>query len=174
MTLATTLRDNKAVYVAAGAGDLAAEKLRDLPDTVAKLRETATKVQGEVRENVSNAREALGKARGNAQKAREDVRGTVSKYQGEIRENVTKIRDRVDTSDLPGAAVSYVTHSATRMVEIIDELAERGKKVVSGGATVTPPIAESPKTTARQAKTTASETKKTAQAAKKTGSTSKS
>lgn len=156
----TTLRDNKAVYVAAGAGDFAAEKLRDLPETVAKLRETATKMQDEVRENVS--------------KARADVRGTVSKYQGELRENVSKLRDRVDTKDLPGAAVSYVSHSATRVVEIIDGLAERGRKVVTRADAVAVEIEEGAKKTARQAKATASETKKTAQAAKKTSAPAKS
>jgi hypothetical protein len=167
MTLATTIRDNKAVYVAAGAGDLAAEKLRELPETVAKLRETATKVQDDVKENVT-------KARGNAMKAREDVRGTVTKYQGEFRENVTKLRDRVDTKDLPGAAVAYVTHSATRVVEIIDGLAERGKKVVSRADAVAEEIEAGTKATARQAKASASETKKTAQAAaKRTSSTAK-
>lgn len=161
MTLATTLRDNKAVYVAAGASDLAAEKLRDLPDTVAKLRETATKVQGDVRDNVV--------------KARKDVRGTVTKYQDELRGNVTKLRDRVDTKDLPGAVVSYTTHSATRLVEIIDELAERGKKVVARTEAVTEEIESGAKATARQAKASATETKKTAQsAAKKTGTTAKS
>jgi methyl-accepting chemotaxis protein len=161
MTLATTLRDNKAVCVAAGAGDLAAEKLRELPETVARLRETATRMQGDVKEN--------------ATKARKDMRGTVTKYQGELRENVTKFRTRMDTKDLPGAAVSYVTHSATRMVEIIDELAERGKKVVGHAEAVTEEIEAGTKATARQAKTAVSETKKTAQAAaKKTGSAARS
>ena len=98
MTLASTLRENKAVYTVAGAGDLAVEKLREVPEAVDRYR-------GQVRE-------------------------TVDRYRGEVRENVTRAQDKVEVKDLPGAAVAYVTHFGTRTVEFIDELAERGKKVV--------------------------------------------
>lgn len=116
MTLASTLRENKAVYTVAGVGDLAVEKLREVPEQVGKARETATKYQGEVRETVD--------------RYRHQVRETVDRYRGEVRENFDKVQDRVDAKDLPGAAVAYVTHFGTRTVEFIDELAERGKKVV--------------------------------------------
>src|SRR5262249_50349341 len=77
--------------------------------------------------------------------------------------------------DLPGAAVSYVAHSATRVAQIIDGLAERGEKVVSRTGAVTEEIEAGTKATARQAKVSAGETKKTAQAAaKKAGSTARS
>jgi polyhydroxyalkanoate synthesis regulator phasin len=160
MTLATNLRenlrDNKAVQVAAGAGDLAAEKLRDLPETMTKLRESATE---------------------NVEKARSDMRGTVSKYQDELRGNVARLRERVDTKDLPGVAVSYVTHSATRVVELIDELAERGRKVVARGDAAAQEIESGARETARRTKEaaaegkTAGESRKTAQstARKSTG-----
>ncbi|WP_030174990.1 hypothetical protein [Spirillospora albida] len=116
MTLASTLRENKAVYAVAGAGDFAVEKLREVPEQVGKARETATKYQGEVRETVD--------------RYRVQVREAVDRYRGEVRENLDKVQDRVDTKDLPGAAVAYVTHVGTRTVEFIDELAERGRKVV--------------------------------------------
>jgi hypothetical protein len=130
MTLASTLRENKAVYTVAGAGDLAVEKLREVPEQVEKVRENAGKYQGEVREN-------LDKYRG---KYREQVRETVGKYRVEVRENV----GRLEVKDLPGAAVAYVTHFGTRTVEFIDELAERGKKVVHREAVEVAEITEKP------------------------------
>jgi hypothetical protein len=39
MTITERLRDSKAFYVAAGAGDLAVEKLREVPDRLNKLQE---------------------------------------------------------------------------------------------------------------------------------------
>jgi len=77
MTITDKLRDSKAFYVAAGAGDLAVEKLREVPDRINKLQE------------------------------------------------------KTDPKDLGGAAVSYVTQVGTRAVEVYDELAERGKRIVS-------------------------------------------
>ena len=116
MTLANNLRENKAVYAVAGAGDLAVEKLREVPEQVSKYqyraRETATKYQGEVRETVD--------------RYREQVREAIERYRGEV----SRYQERVDAKDLPGAAVAYATHFGTRAVEFIDELAERGKKVV--------------------------------------------
>ncbi|XRQ11000.1 hypothetical protein ACN3XK_08910 [Actinomadura welshii] len=116
MTLANNLRENKAVYAVAGAGDFAVEKIREVPEQAtryqARARETATKYQGEVRETVD--------------RYREQVRDTVDRYRGEV----SRYQERVDAKDLPGAAVAYATHFGTRAVEFIDELAERGKKVV--------------------------------------------
>ncbi|HZE30449.1 MAG TPA: hypothetical protein VE198_03315 [Actinoallomurus sp.] len=39
MTITDKLRDSKAFYVAAGAGDLAVEKLREVPDRLNRLQE---------------------------------------------------------------------------------------------------------------------------------------
>ncbi|NDU75455.1 hypothetical protein GWI34_22930 [Actinomadura sp. DSM 109109] len=105
MTLASNLRENKAVYAVAGAGDFAVEKIREVPEQV-------TRYQGEVRETVD--------------RYRVQVRETVGRYRGEV----TRYQQRVDAKDLPGAAVAYATHFGTRAFEFIDELAERGKKVV--------------------------------------------
>ncbi|RFU38566.1 hypothetical protein DZF91_26990 [Actinomadura logoneensis] len=142
MTFADTLRENKLVYTVAGAGDLAVEKLREAPEHVGKARETAAKYQVEVRQNLGRY---SGEVRGNLDKYGEQVRDAVAKYRGGVRENVDKYRgearqnvgrlqEKVEVKDLPGAAVAYVTHFGTRAVEFVDELAERGKKVVHGAA----------------------------------------
>jgi hypothetical protein len=150
MTLASNLRDNKAVYTVAGAGDLAVAKLREMPEQVEKVRENAGKYQGEVRENLD--------------KYREQVRETVDRYRGEVRENV----GRVEVKDLPGAAVAYMTHFGTRTVEFIDELAERGKKVVHREAVEVAEITEKPAPKAR-----AAQPKKPAQGQAGTGAAKK-
>ncbi|MFI0481808.1 hypothetical protein [Actinomadura sp. 9N215] len=117
MTLASNLRENKALYAVAGAGDFAVEKLREMPEQMTRYqgraRETATKYQGEVRETVD--------------RYRGQVRDTMERYRGEV----SRYQDRVDARDLPGAAVAYATHVGTRAFELFDELAERGKKVVN-------------------------------------------
>ncbi|OLT38423.1 hypothetical protein BJF79_26980 [Actinomadura sp. CNU-125] len=143
MTLAGNLRENKAVHTVAGAGDFAVEKLREMPEQMNRAREAAEKYQGEVRE-------------------------TVYRYGGQFRETVERYRGevqgRVDAKDLPGAAVEYATTFGTRAAGFIDELAERGRKVVQREAAEVAEIAEAkprtrtaPKRTA-QRKTTAKKT----------------
>jgi hypothetical protein len=147
MTLASTIRDNKAVYTVAGVGDLAREKIREvhLDRYREQVRETVDKYRGEVVH-------------------------TVERYRGEVRENVAKI----EVKDLPGAAVAYATHFGTRAVELIDELAERGKKVVHREAVEVAEITERPEP-APAPKTRAAQQKKTAaQAQARGGATRKS
>ncbi|MBO2460168.1 hypothetical protein [Actinomadura violacea] len=148
MTLASSLRENKAVYAVAGAGDLAVEKLREVPEQVTRYqdraREAATKAQGEVRETV-------GRYRG-------EVRRTVDRYRGEV----GRVQERVDAKDLPGAAVAYVTHVGTLTVGFIDELTERGKRVVHREAAEAAAIAEADAKPAPKAR--AAQPKKAAQA----------
>jgi len=104
MTIASRLRDNKAFYAAAGASDLAAEKLREVPDRVTKLQHS--------------------------------IKG---------------MQERADSKDIPGAAIAYVTHVGTRAVEIIDELAERGKHAVNRVANEAQSQIEEAKPTSRKA-----------------------
>ncbi|GAA1578276.1 hypothetical protein GCM10009678_71190 [Actinomadura kijaniata] len=152
MTLSSTFRDNKAVYTIAGAGDLAVEKLRELP-------EQATKVQSDVRDNVGKYRVEVRKT---VDRYRVQARRNVEKYRGEAQENITRLQDRIEVKDLPGAAVAYATHFGTRAVELIDELAERGKKVVHRTAAEVAESAES------VAEVTAGDQAKPASAAKAT------
>jgi len=133
MTITSTLRDTKAFYAVAGAGDLAAEKLREMPDQVVKARRSATRYQDEVLENLD--------------KYREQVREVVERYRGELRENVGKLEVR----DVPGVAVSYMTQVGARTVEFIDELAERGRKVVHREASEVAEITERPSSRGRSA-----------------------
>lgn len=80
MTLATEvkrLRDTKAFYAVAGAGDLAREKLREVP--------------------------------------------------GRLRD----LQEKTDPKDIPGVALSYATQAGAKASELIDELAARGRTVVS-------------------------------------------
>jgi hypothetical protein len=110
MTLATKLRDNKAVYAGAGAVDLAVEKLREVPVHVNRLQDTA-------KENASRLQE-------------------------NIQENIKELQDKVETKDLPSAAVAYATQLGTRVVEVIDELAERGRTLVNRVEADVPEISE--------------------------------
>lgn len=130
MTLASNLRENKAVYAVAGAGDFAVEKIREMPEQMTRYqgraREISEKYQGEVRETV-------GRYRGQVREAARRYRGEVSRYQ-----------DRVDAKDLPGAAVAYATEFGTRAVGFFDELAERGKRVVHRDALDVAGIADAP------------------------------
>ncbi|GAA4099267.1 hypothetical protein [Actinomadura miaoliensis] len=140
MTLATTLRANKAVYTIAGAGDLAVEKIREVPDQVVKARETAVKYQDDLREVMDRYRGQVLEAMG--------------RYRGEVRDNVGRVQERIEVKDLPNAAVAYMTHGASRAVEFIDELAERGKRVVHKEAVAVAEIAEADAKPATRARAT--------------------
>jgi hypothetical protein len=118
MTLASNLRENKAVYAVAGAGDFAVEKLREVPGQVDRYRD--------------------------------QVREAVDRYRGEV----SRYQERVDAKDLPGAAVAYATHFGTRAAEIIDELAERGRKVVNREAVEVAEITEADAKPAPKARST--------------------
>ena len=118
MTITERLRDSKALYVAAGAGDLAVEKLREVPDRLGRLQE------------------------------------------------------KTDPKDLGGAAVAYVTQMGTRAVEVYDELAERGKRIVSrvDRQKATQELEASAKATVRRARSTAESARGTARTAGKAAS----
>ncbi|WP_018657496.1 hypothetical protein [Actinomadura flavalba] len=177
MTLASTLRDNKAVYTVAGVGDLAIEKIREVPGQFDKARGNVDKYRGEARKNAGKYR---GQVRETVERYRVEARKNVDKYRGEARENVEKIQDRIEVKEIPGVAVAYVTHFSTRTVGFIDELAERGKKVVHRTAAE---VAESAEGVAEVAagdarkpasKVKAGEAKKTArQQSKSTASTTR-
>jgi hypothetical protein len=109
------LRDSKAFHVAAGAGDLAVEKIREVP------------------------------------------------------ERINRLQERTDPKDLGGAALAYVTQVGGRAAEVVDELAERGKKIVSRveSQKATQQLEDSAKSTVRKAKATAGSAKDTAKTAGK-------
>lgn len=127
MTLAEKIKDNKALYTGAGAVDLAVEKLREMPETVAKVRAELTenydKYRVTVLENVNDVRgevnERVAKARSTATLRFNEVRANVAKYQG-----------RTETVSLQ----DYVATVTAKVNEVIDELAERGRTVINKAA----------------------------------------
>jgi hypothetical protein len=115
MAITDKLRDTKAFYAAAGAGDFAVEKLREVPD------------------------------------------------------RLTKLQGKADPKDLAGGAVAYVTHVSTRAVEVFDDFAERGKKIVGriDRQKATQELEASARSTVRKARSAAGSAKQTARTASK-------
>ncbi|TNY36754.1 hypothetical protein [Thermomonospora catenispora] len=152
MTLAERLRDSKTVHTVAGAGDLAVEKLREVPEQVGRLRENVTRYQDEMRVNVT--------------KLQGGVRENMIKLQEEVRENVTRLQERVESADLRELAGAYVA----QVQSMLDELAERGKKVVARveNQAATRELTESAKRTRRKTRAAVGEAGKTARAARRT------
>ena len=110
------ITENKAFYAAAGAGDLAVEKLRTLPDLVARLQETVP---------------------GRVQRLQTTLPGEVSRLQETIRYRLAD-QGQGDLASLSGRAVEYVTVVSARAVQTYDELAERGKTVAGRAARLDP------------------------------------
>ena len=118
-----TLTDPKPLYALAGAGDLAAEKLKDAPDRFkdapallaeasAALSTLATRIAAEAPEHLA--------------KVSATVQDTVGK--ASARPDTAALRDRAQTVALQ--QVGRLLEAAGKAVETYDELAERGKVVV--------------------------------------------
>ncbi|MEO3854680.1 hypothetical protein [Acrocarpospora sp. B8E8] len=104
MTLATEVKkltESKPFYAITGAGDFAMEKIRELPEQLAKLQ---------------------------------DRQGDAKKY-------AERVQDRAGSyaRELPGKTREYAETISSRLNELYDDLAKRGRKVVrkvSGGAAI--------------------------------------
>jgi len=127
-----TLSDPKPLYALAGAGDLAAEKLKDAPE---RLRETPTLLAEAGATLTTLANKIAAEAPETFAKVTATVQGAAGKA------------GRPDAEALRGAAqtvalqqVGRLLEAAGKAVETYDELAERGKVVVGrytgGGETV--------------------------------------
>jgi hypothetical protein len=116
MTLGEKIRDNKAVYTGAGAVDFAVEKLREMPDTITKVRAELTENYGRYRvtvlENVN------------------DVRTTATVRLNEVRANVAKYQGKTEDVSFQ----DYVATMTAKVNEVIDDLAERGRGVINKAA----------------------------------------
>ena len=117
-----TLSDPKPLYALAGAGDLAAEKLRDAPE---RLRDTPT-LLAEAGATLTTIANKI------ATEAPERIAKVTSTVQ-----DVAGKGARPDTQALRGAAqtvalqqVGRLLEAAGKAVETYDELAERGKVIV--------------------------------------------
>jgi hypothetical protein len=107
MTLATEVKkitESKPFYALTGAGDYAVEKLRELPEQLQRL-----------------------------QLRREDLRETAKDFPVKAREYATTVQDRAEAvaKDFPEKARTYADTAATKFSELYDELAVRGRKIVS-------------------------------------------
>ena len=132
-----TLSDPKPLYALAGAGDLAAEKLRDAPTLLAEAAETvttlATRIAAEAPERLAKVQTLLAEVPGtldprsvvatlDPRTARESIRDAVGKADAQA------LRERAQSIAL--VQVGRVLEAAGKAVETYDELAERGKSVL--------------------------------------------
>jgi len=132
-----TFSDPKPLYALAGAGDLAAEKLRDAPTLLTEVAETvttlATRIAAEAPDRIAKVQARLADVPGGL-----DPRSVVTTLDPRaaatsIREavggaNTQALRDKAQTIAL--VQVGRVLEAAGKAVETYDELAERGKTVV--------------------------------------------
>src|SRR5258708_913738 len=132
-----TLSDPKPLYALAGAGDLAAEKLRDAPTLLTEVAETvttlATKIAAEAPERIAKVQARLADVPGGLDPrsvvARFDPRTAADTIRGAVGKADTQaLRDRAQTIAL--VQVGRVLEAAGKAVETYDGLAERGKIVV--------------------------------------------
>ena len=127
MTLAEKIRDNKAVYTGAGAVDLAVEKLREMPETVAKVRAELTENYGKYRVTVL---ENVNVVRGEVNERVTKARTTATVRLNEVKANVAKAQGKTESVSLQ----DYVATMTAKVNEVIEELAERGRTVINKAA----------------------------------------
>jgi hypothetical protein len=131
-----TLSDPKPLYALAGAGDLAAEKLKDAPALLTEVAGTVTtfanKIAAEAPERLAKVQAKLSEVPGSIKvdpravldpkAARTQLHDAVGKVDAQI------VRDRVQSIAL--VQVGRVLEAAGKAVETYEGLAERGKTVV--------------------------------------------
>jgi hypothetical protein len=131
-----TLTDPKPLYALAGAGDLAAEKLKDAPALLTEVAGTVTtlanKIAAEAPERLAKVQAKLSEVPGSIKvdpravldpkAARTQLHDAVVKVDPQI------VRDRVQSIAL--VQVGRVLEAAGKAVETYEGLAERGKIVV--------------------------------------------
>lgn len=116
-----TLSDPKPLYALAGAGDLAAEKLKDAPD---RLREAPTLLAEAGATLTTLANKLAAEAPERIAKVTTSVQGVA----GKGRPDTQALRDLAQTVAIQ--QVGRLLEAAGKAVETYDELAERGKVVV--------------------------------------------
>jgi hypothetical protein len=124
-----TLSDPKPLYALAGAGDLAAEKLKDAPTFAADAAQAVTSLAGriaaEAPERLAKMQALIAEVPGalDPKAARDTLRDSAEKVGPQV------LRERAQSLAL--AQVGRVLEAAGKAVETYDELAERGKAVVA-------------------------------------------
>ncbi|MBS2962313.1 hypothetical protein KGA66_04595 [Actinocrinis puniceicyclus] len=130
-----TLSDPKPLYALAGAGDLAAEKLRDAPLLLTEVAGTVTTLATRI---ATEAPERIAKAQARLAEVPTDPRTVASTLDPRAaRESIRGVVGGVDTQALRDKAqslalvqVGRVLEAAGKAVETYEGLAERGKTVV--------------------------------------------
>ncbi|GAA1223629.1 hypothetical protein GCM10009665_12390 [Kitasatospora nipponensis] len=121
-----TLSDPTPLYALAGAGDLAYEKLREMPGRVEALAVDRKGAQDMAVAGLQEAQTKLLKAQAQAQAA---VAGTVTALPTDFK----ALQEKAQTFALQ--QVGRAAELAVKAKEVYDELAERGKVVVEKGRT---------------------------------------
>ncbi|BBA99211.1 hypothetical protein RVR_5736 [Actinacidiphila reveromycinica] len=128
------LRNPTPLYAVAGTADLAAEKLREVPGMLDKLREQAPERIGKLR--ATDPKDVQQRVTEGARDAQTRLNETFSDLDlKELRPDLRKIGESVQGLALQG--VGRAAGYAVRTRETYDELAERGKGAVAkwrGGA----------------------------------------
>ncbi|MEU8570197.1 hypothetical protein AB0C51_17920 [Streptomyces pathocidini] len=124
--LRKTLTDPTPLYAAAGAGDLAAEKLKEVPALLEKFRAEAPERIAAVRSADPKAvQERVAKQAKDAQSA---VQTKVNEVLGSLDTDIKKLREQAQDYALQG--VGKAAEYAVKARETYDELAERGQRAV--------------------------------------------
>lgn len=180
MTEQTKTRIPAPIYAAAGAGELAYEQLRKLPEVINELRGKATVGGEDLRQRAATAREELReKATATLKAANKNVDELRGKATHELdREHLREVARRNANTLLAEAKAAQA-----RAIEMYHELVARGERVVGSGvveaadtvnadieATEAEAIAagESPVVESAKAKSESAKTEPTKTAAKRT------
>ncbi|MEU6084592.1 hypothetical protein [Streptomyces sp. NPDC047108] len=124
--LRKTLTDPTPLYAAAGATDLAAEKLKEVPALIEKFRAEAPERIAAVRSTDPKAvQERMTKQAKDAQTV---VQSKMNEVIGNLDTDLKKFRDQAQDFALQG--VGKAAEYAVKARETYDELAERGQRAV--------------------------------------------
>jgi hypothetical protein len=122
-----TLKDPTPIYFLAGSADLAAEKLREVPPLIDKLRAEAPERFEKVR--TADPKVVQEKVTAQAKDAQTKAQAKVADLVGLIDTDLKKLRD--SAQDFALQQVGRAAEYAVKARETYDELAERGKGAVS-------------------------------------------
>ncbi|MFG2194726.1 hypothetical protein [Streptomyces sp. NPDC048639] len=124
--LRKTLTDPTPLYAAAGATDLAAEKLREVPGLIEKFRAEAPERIAAVRS--TDPKVVQDRVTKQAKEAQTVVQTKMNEVMGNLDTDLKKFRDQAQDFALQG--VGKAAEYAVKARETYDELAERGQRAV--------------------------------------------
>ncbi|HEY5832476.1 hypothetical protein [Streptomyces sp.] len=123
-----TLRNPTPLYAVAGAADLAAEKLREVPPLIEKIREQAP---GQIEKlRATDPKVVQQRVTAQAKDAQTKLNETLAELDLKELRDFKKLSESMQNVALQG--VGRAAEAAVRVRETYDELAERGKGAVAG------------------------------------------